>query len=539
MSAGMDKGEYDAIVIGTGPGGGTIGFALARHGLKVLFIEKGISYEASPDAITGDYAEMFYTQNQAQIDTLKLAGRYSDTFLESGKEQTPMIGCSTGGSTALFGMAMERFFECDFLPRPVTELNRQSSLPKGGWPVTYQEMLGYYEEAERIYRVKGIGDPLRRGESFGYEPPPSITAANQELFEFLQKKGMSPYIMPRSCDFVKGCIECQGFICPKNCKNDSYKMCVKPAIHNHGAELITDCEVLRLTAKEQRVHSIQVKKGNAEKTLYADIFILAAGAIGTPSILLNSKNRNHPNGLANNSGEVGRNLMRHCIDLFVVKTKSKSPSEGFTKEIAFNDLYAFSDERLGTLQSFGRLPPKEMLASTLSEKISSISKPLGMLFEFVRPITEYALHHYFKGKLVLASILEDLPYRDNRVEVDSATGKPIIKFKLYPYEKDRIHAFRKKARAILKGIPYLLVKQAESNKRLAHVCGTCRMGNDPKSSVVNRDCRAHDITNLYIADASVLPTSGGTNPALTVAANALRVADAIMKERQSRMVGTT
>ena len=519
------KKKYDAIIIGTGSGGGTVGFDLAKKGLNILFIEKGLSYKNNQSMHLGNYAETFTKQNDNE--TLKYSGRYFDTIIDSSSEMIPFMGLVTGGSTSLYGMAMERFFDNDFLPRKKTKLNNISNLPSDGWPIRYNDLAKYYKKAELIYNVKGIGDPLRTNEDYGYDTPPKIQKPNQELFDFFINKGLSPYILPRSCDFIDNCIECQGFLCPYDCKNDSFKSCVWPAVIKYGATLQPDCTVNKLIAKGDHVTGVVCKIDNNEIIYKSDIIILAAGAINTPLILFNSKNTQFADGLANKSGQVGKNLMRHLIDMFIIKTNLPIPKMGFIKEIAFNDLYYINDQKLGTFQSFGRLPPSEMLTETIYNKMSTYSKLVPNTFSLAKPLVSTIINRYFSNKIVMTSIMEDLPYIQNSISLNRNLQSPVLNYNIHPYEELHLKIFREHLTKIIKPYKHFMIKQAEENKRLAHVCGTCRMGNDDNTSVVNADCRSHDIKNLFIVDASVFPTSGGTNPALTIAANSLRVSDVI------------
>ena len=334
--------------------------------------------------------------------------------------------------------------------------------------------------------------------------------------------------MPRSCEFVENCIECQGFLCPLDCKNDSFNTCIKPSIKNHNAELLTNTEVIRLLSKGNKIVGVECLNNNKKIKLRADIYILAAGAIRTPALLLKSKTDRYPSGLSNSSNLVGKNLMRHCIDLFLIKTKTKPPNSGFLKEIAFNDFYFFdSNKRLGTFQSFGRIPPAEIIFMNLLEKkFENFPSIKNILLKMGKPI-ETIIDNFFSYFIPMNTIIEDLPYLSNSVTIDKKNKLPIINYNLFDYERKIIDESRKKMSGIIKPLKFILIKQAEDNKRLAHVCGTCRMGQNKKKSVVNENCQSHDFKNLYVVDASVFPTSGGTNPALTIVANSLRVADKI------------
>jgi len=499
---------------------------LAKKGKKILFIEKGLNNHKNKSSLKGNYAEVFFNNKSAiNKDILKKSGRYFEKIIDN-TPKFPFVGSGTGGSSALYGMAMERFFPLDFEKRE-SDLDDliNSNLPSDGWPFKYEELLPYYIKAEKQYGVKGIGDELRGEEIYGYTHPPEINNSNKNIFNYLRSKYFSPYVLPRASNFNNDCIECQGFLCPKNCKIDSYTACVEPAVKHYNAELITDCSVEKIILKNEYATAVEVYCQNKLFQINGKIIILAAGAISTPFILLKSRTYEHPNGISNKSGYVGKNLMRHLIDLYILNANEKIPGAGFIKEIAMNDLYSHPNGKLGTLQSFGRLPDYSIIADTIILKISEKLHLPRSLFQMTKPLLIPTLNYYFSNKIIMNSILEDLPYENNRITIDPISGLPKIEYKLFSYEKKLIDSSRNVIKNILQEFGVRLIKQAEDNKRLAHVCGTCRSGKDPKISVVNEDCRSHEIKNLYITDSSIFPTSGSTNPALTIAANALRVSD--------------
>ncbi len=530
--------HWDVIIIGTGMSGATLGYELARAGKQVLFCEKGKSLLRPEIGLRGNYAETFSNQPTAtdarHSDTLLKAGRYSETISDISGHQphhmTPFIGCGTGGSSALYGAALERFFPNDFTPRKNHPHATDSTLPDE-WPISYNEMLPFYERAERLYRVRGTPDPCRPDIEDGhFFPPPPLCSATQELNDQFTENRLHPYRLPQACEFVPNCKGCQGFLCPNNCKNDSVRMCLLPALEEHGARLLEECEALRLEANTERVTGVVCNFQNQEITLRGAIIILAAGALETPRLLLNSASKDWPRGLANDSDLVGRNLMRHYIDLYALLPRSRKDHPGNLKELAFNDFYQSGDQKFGTVQSFGQLPPAQIIVEEMETELHQWLVPF---FKLGKPLLRHFLERMFTPRILFASIMEDLPYMENRIMVpDKAKLTPenrlLMQYRITPHEKRRIDMFRKSVSEAFKPYKVMLIKQANNNQRLAHACGTCRFGSDPKNSVLNATNRAHRLDNLYIVDASFFPSSAGTNPALTLAANALRVADHIL-----------
>ena len=538
----VTRQTWDVIVVGTGMSGSTLGYALARAGKRVLFCEMGKSQLAPEMGLRGNFAESFFdrpaTPSTRHRETLLQAGRYAEEFTDiSGpkvRHEIPFIGCGTGGSSALYGCAMERFFPADFTPRKNHPHAEESTLPET-WPVRYEEMAPYYEKAEQLYRVRGGIDPCRPDVQTGHLlTPPPLCAATKEMNNLFTSNGLHPYRLPQACEFVSGCRGCQGFLCPNNCKNDSTRICLLPALKEHGACLLDECEVLRLEAEPDTVTGVVCNLHDQQVTLRGAIVVLAAGALETPRILLNSASKDWPDGLANESGLVGRNLMRHYMDLYALLPRIHEGHPGNLKELAFNDFYLDNGLKLGTVQSFGALPSPEIIVEGMENDLHN--GPLSWLvplFKIGKPLLRLVLGRVFARRILFASIMEDLPYLENRVMVPDATksqqgSRLLIKYRITPREQARIQLFRDRSREVFKPNRFILIKQAENNERIAHACGTCRFGRDPGDSVLNASNRAHGLDNLYVVDASFFPSSAGTNPALTLAANALRVADQLL-----------
>ena len=318
---------WDVIVVGTGMGGGMLGYSLARSGRRVLFVEKGRSTlpgapgtirSAMPEVaepLAGRSAETYY-------DALARAGRSTDEIEDiSGRFSrrfVPFLGSGTGGSSAIYGMVCERFFVRDFTPRQDFRDPGDSTVPEA-WPITYDQMRPWYAAAEKLLGVRGEPDPLRP-EAADVDLPaaPPFSADNQPLVDYLTGRGLHPYHLPMACDYTDGCTTCQGYLCHQSCKNDAARNCLLPAVAEHGAHLLSECRVVRLDADRTQVRHVICEHRSGTLTLKAKVVVLAAGALVTPVLLLNSRSGDWPRGLANGSDWVGRNLMRHLMDLIEI-----------------------------------------------------------------------------------------------------------------------------------------------------------------------------------------------------------------------------
>lgn len=545
MSAELESRLWDVIVVGTGMGGATAGYALARRGLQVLFIDKGRS-PAAPPSILGGYPEDHvgspFPPTPEKLDGLRRGGREWERVVDvSGRRHTshiPFLGSGVGGSSALYGMAMERFFPADFAPAACFPEGAPGSTLPQRWPITYEDLLPYYAQAETLYRVRGTPDTLRgAGFAPAYLDPGPLSPCADELAQWLRGAGMHPYRLPLACEFVPECACCQSYLCARGCKNDAGRICIEPAVLEHGASLLDACEVVRLKASSKHVNGVVCRREGRSFTLRARTVVLAAGALHTPRLLLASTCAEWPRGLANGSGLVGRNLMRHYIDLYVIRPKTPPGHQAAWKEIAFNDFYHEADgSKLGSVQDFGMLPPVGHVLDVLADDIAQRFTPLaGLLFRPLAPLIGRYLEYRLAGSRILAAVMEDLPYVDNRIGL-AASGGIELQYRLHATERRRIARMRGKMKTLLKPFRPMLIKQAESNERLAHVCGTCRFGEDARTSVLDPDNRAHNVDNLYVVDASFFPSSAGINPSLTIAANALRVADAIGRAMRQESV---
>ena len=524
---------WDVIVVGTGMGGGMLGYSLARSGRRVLFVEKGRStLPGTPGTIRGAMPELAepqaYRSPAGYYDALTRAGRSTDEIEDiSGrfpKRFVPYIGSGTGGSSALYGMVCERFFVQDFTPRQNFRDPGDSTVPEA-WPVTYDQMSPWYAEAEKLLGVRGARDPLRpEAADVNLPAAPPFSADNQPLVNYLSGRGLHPYHLPMACDYTDGCPTCQAHLCPLSCKNDAARNGVLPAITEHGAHLLAECRVLRLDTDRTHVTQVICEHRSDMLALKAKVVVVAAGALATPLLLLNSRSGDWPNGLANGSDWVGRNLMRHLMDWIEIWPHRGCKITAENKEIGLNDFYFWEGQKYGTVQSAGAMANLASM-DMLTNHPGWQPKALRLMSPAVRPIYD----RFFNGGLVLAAIMEDLPYLDNRVvpwDSPSVDGRQRLRlqYRLHPNEVERRRVFLRQVKDGFKPFRKLTLRTGGNNTTLGHVCGTCRFGTDPKTSVLDPQNRAHEVDNLYVVDASFFPSSTGLNPSLTVAANALRVA---------------
>lgn len=515
---------WDVIVIGSGMGGATAGYELARQGRKVLFLERGI-YIAHSAVTANESAEV----NDSRDVTDRMVQGHWPNKIEGlssfGKKNSYLsLGSGAGGSSILYAAQLERMYPIDFEPIKNHPNIVDSSLPDR-WPILYKDFVPYYQRAEKLYRVTGSIDPLNSGGVIDLIDPPPLTQSNNVMFSNLVELGLNPYRSHVACEFVTGCDGCAGVACKKDCKNDADKICIQPAVNKFGATLITNCEVLKLNATESEIESVECKINKVNITVSGKVVILAAGALFTPELLLKSKSEIWPNGLANRSGYVGLNLMWHVSDVFAIKPKHPDGQYESKRQISFNDFYLSFGQKMGNVQEMGfNWFTKEKLAEILKNRFTKFKLNILAKDFFLSRIANVA-HWYFHGASMYASVVEDLPYLHNRVHLKD--GKLFYEYRYSNDLKKRSKLLRTLLQRKLRKKYKVVLLSNKDNINYGHACGTCRFGLDPKTSVLNPDNRSHDIKNLFITDASFFPSSGGVNPSLTIAANAIRVAEKI------------
>ena len=515
---------WDVAVIGAGMGGGFTAHALAKAGHDVLLIDYGNEDIAPPVStkVSSHQEDRLSESKWPTMSAIEVDGVMNRCY--------PPFGAGVGGSTNLYAAALERFDRLDI------DVHSDSTHPTGGWPITYSELLPYYEEAERMLHVAGTHDPFAADRGSYIQPPPALGPCDAHFVDFFERNGLHPYRLHVGIRYKPGCDECLGRLCHKTCRADVRSVLAESS---KKPTIMARSEVLKLEALPDQVTRATVRRDNEQIQIQARVFVLAAGAIHSPKLLLRSRNEYWPGGLANRSGLVGRNLMFHAIQTFALWPNQRLAGTGPRKSIAFRDFYRVGSQRCGSVQSTGF---ELGYGGLLVHLYNLFDQGRWSRLRTVRPLLRIpaAVATKVLGPgTIFVCIIEDMPYLENRVVIDdNEADGVIIKYTIKKELRDRVAYFRELLAERLKDRRLVFLSQ-NIELNFGHPCGTCVMSNDPSTGVVDRDCRAHGITNLFITDASFMPTSAATNPSLTIAANALRVAGKIDRVlRDSKLSGS-
>ncbi|MDP5306196.1 GMC family oxidoreductase [Paracoccus sp. 2205BS29-5] len=506
--------DWDVIVIGTGIGGGSAARRLAEAGLSVLMLEKGPDLDGSDGAAI----ETGVHDPQARLDggvwpyplEARIDGRESQLF--------GMLGACVGGTSTFYAATLERPEPHDLDDSP------QRSHPTGGWPVSYAEFQPYFDQTEQNFRISGEVDPLSPVPAPALRASRPFTPVDENLRRSFERSGLHPYQTHIAAEFPRDCAQCFGKRCPRPCKMDGRSAGVLPAMRTGNAALLDRCSVTRIEAGSE-VRQIHCRRDGAEFTLRARHYVLAAGGLSSPSLLLRSASEEWPDGVGNRNDLVGRNLMFHLSEMLAIWPHRGSRSKGPSRALSLRDLYHVEGQRFGLIQSMGIDAGYGEVLHALNEMFSqSRLRRLRPLRHALR-LLPYGVLPVLGPAKIFVGVLEDLPYAVNRVHADPAQPDRLrFDYVLHDELRARRNAFRKAMRHAFRGHRRLFFTQMPT-LNFAHPCGTLRFGDDPRSSVLDRDCRVHGIHNLVIADSSFMPTSNGCNPSLTIAANAYRAAD--------------
>ncbi len=512
--------HYDAIVIGSGAGGGTLTGHLAPSGKRILLLERGGWLSREP-------------QNWSAGDVF-VDNRYisPETWYDAeGKAFQPQVHYFVGGATKLYGAALYRMRKEDF-----GELRHQGGISPA-WPISYEEMEPYYTLAEQRYQVHGARgeDPTEPPASAPY-PCPAVSHEPriEQLAQAFAATGLHPFHAPcgvvldeanRPFSQCVRCATCDGFPCLVHAKSDAEILGVRPALEHDNVTLLTDARAVKLNTNAQgtAVSEVVVERDGERETYSADVVVIACGAANSAKLLLESASEQHPGGLANGSDQVGRNYMFHNSQAVLAISKEPNPTV-FQKTLGVNDYYFASDAwefPMGNIQMVGKSSP-EMYRGE-KPTITKLA-PFGLSLE---EVAEHAVDFWLST--------EDLPQPENRVSVNKE-GKLTLAYRsTNDVARDRL---LEQLRSLLGHLGmhehHLIPRWAYLENKIpvagvAHQAGTCRMGADPAASVLNSDCRAHELDNLYVVDTSCFPSISAVNPALTAMANALRVGDHLLE----------
>ena len=505
--------HWDAVVIGTGMGGGVAGRALAEAGLSVLFVEKGRAgwrREANGTEGATDPVARGVRGLWPDPVTLRMGGREREVFAP--------LGMGVGGSSVFYAATLER-------PEP-HDLDPSNAVPHpvGGWPVRYAAMAPWFDAAERMFAVRGGADPLS-AVACPELGAAVVSDADRAMMAHLAGNGMHPYALHAALRDVAGCASCLGRKCPRPCKMDGRSAGVEPALATGRAAMLDRCDVTRLVMDGNRVAGIEAVRDGARVTLRAARVVLAAGALNSPLLLRRSACEGWADGVANRSGMVGRNLMFHLNETFAVWPKGAERGDGPSKAVGFRDLYAVDGRRMGMVQAMGIDAGRGEIAHYMGQRIAGT---WAARLPGARRVVQAGavLAHGAMGRAKLfVGLLEDMPDAGNRVFEDRGRpGRIVVEYRVADEAQVRRRMFRRAIRSAFAGRRMAFVNRgAEPN--LGHPCGTVRMGDDPAVAPLDAGCRAHGIENLWCVDAGVFPTSMGVNPSLTIAANALRVVE--------------
>jgi choline dehydrogenase-like flavoprotein len=495
--------HYDVIIIGTGAGGGTLAHRLAPSGKRILLLERGGYLPREPE--NWDSREVFGKDRYVTEE------RWYD---KDGQPFRPHAQYYVGGNTKVYGAILFRLRERDF-----GRVQHYGGVSPE-WPISYADLEPYYTEAEKLYLVHGErGEDPTEPPASGPFPYPAVSHEPriQQLHDDLVAAGHNPFHLPVGVDLDESdpeggrCVRCDrfdGFPCLTDGKADAHVLCVRPALRHPNVTLKTRAKVERLLSDGRSITGVVEESGEMHT---ADVVVVSCGAVNSAALLLRSD-------VANSSDQVGRNYMAHINSGVIALSQAPNPTK-FQKTLGINDYYwgaPDSELPLGHIQMLGKSDRNILRAG------APWFAP-GMALDYM---ARHAIDFWLTT--------EDLPHPDNRVTVDRRGDIHLAKtyYNLEPHKrllgklKDLLGPMQCHATVIPR---WSVLDQQIPLAGIAHNCGTVRFGTDPAESVLDTDCKAHDLDNLYVVDTSCFPSSSAVNPALTAMANALRVGDHLIE----------
>lgn len=522
--------HYDVIIIGTGAGGGTLAHALASSGKNILLLERG------------DYVRREKANWDSRAVNVEAKYQTKEEWRDkNGKPLHPHTNYYVGGNTKFYGAALFRLRKEDF-----GEIRHFGGISPA-WPISYDDLEPYYLKAERLYHVHGKRgeDPTEPRASGPYPHPPiSHEPRIQQLSDDFERLGLKPFHTPLGLQIDEQnphsskcirCDTCDGHPCLVDAKSDAQVLCVDPALRFPNVTLLTNAYVkgLETSASGREVTNVRVKRNGAEESYSADFVVVSCGAINSAALLLRSANDKHPRGLANGSDVVGRHYMGHVNSVLLAVSKCPNPTL-YQKTLAVNDFYFGSKDWEYPMGHFSFVAKLDGVALSAGAPAIAPGWTLDLM-------AQHALSFWLTS--------EDLPDPNNRVRLDRE-GRIVLEYA--PNNEEAHKRLIAKLKDLMKQQSKCGVHGHECHEGLfarnlflgdriplagvAHQNGTIRFGHDPKTSALDVNCKAHEVDNLYVVDASFFPSSAAVNPALTIIANALRVSDHLLGRLGSKTV---
>jgi choline dehydrogenase-like flavoprotein len=487
----------DIVIIGSGMGGATCAAGLAPSGAEILILERGERLTRS--AATRDPRAIFQ----------RGVFRPQETWIDgAGRAFNPGNYYYVGGNTKLFGAVLIRYRSEDF--RPIEHADGATP----GWPFDYAALEPWYGRAEALYQARGtLGqDPTEPLHSSPYPLPPvpdepAIAAVRHRM----ARVGLRPFSLPMGIDVEKwlagGKTTWDSFPDVGDGKMDAEAGGLAAALAHPNVRLKTGARAERLILESdgERLKGVEYRVGGETRFVTAKLVILSAGAVNSAALLL----RSAEGGLANRSGMVGRHFMNHNTTAVLAIDPRVVNDSVYQKTLGINDYY-FGDGRggppLGNIQLLGRVTGPILKAN-------------------VKWAPEWSLDWVSRHAVDWYAMSEDLPNPESRVTIDGAQIHLDWKRSNWRTHVGLVAKLRERLRAA--GYPFVLTRPFD-RRTPSHQCGTVRIGADPRAAPLDPYCRAWDCPNLFVVDASFLPTSAAVNPSLSIAAQALRVADHIV-----------
>ncbi|MGB7087578.1 MAG: GMC family oxidoreductase [Phormidesmis sp.] len=502
----IDDKQYDIIIVGTGAGGGTLAQALAPTGKQILILERG-SRMALED------------QNRADVDVFK-KDRYhapEQWYDEVGEPFSPQTNYAVGGNTKIYNASLMRMRDRDF--EAVTY--QDGITPE--WPLKYADWDPYYTAAEQLYQVHGDAqaDPTEPAHSADYlHGPVDHPPIMQPIIEAIKTEGLHPVSLPMSLtqreDDPTGDAEVFG---------------IDLAIAHPNVTLKTNAKVVELhtNLSGTEIKGVQASVGEQNVMFTGDIVVLACGAVNSAALMLSSANDQHPHGLANRSDQLGRNLMKHLMTV-IVKRGETTNDGSFSPSVSINDFYwgdADYKYPMGHIENSGGLFQDIIFAESppLLSVLARLTPSAGLRRLAVRSIGWWAQTGV-------------LPNPDNRIYWRKSRRRTKLRYEFTPNNLEAHDRLVYRWMGVLKDLEKTGIGLRQSNvyprgesptQVVGYQCGTARMGTDPATSVLDVNCRTHEIDNLYVVDSSFFPSCASVSPALTIMANALRVAEHLIE----------